>query len=1199
MRGDTVLSSRLRAGGAKAAHAMAGKIAIAALSCVLVLGQMPLAAWGSEPVQEVASAAADTAGEEASESAAHEAVGADGQAAVEGVASEGDAISSETPAEGALPEAVEGLEENADDAQGVEDSTAAIDASEAMDAREGLSGGIEASDAGASGGAELEVTPDEQLTMTVTVVGREADLTTETVWLYEEQVSAPAGSEATDYLTALFDDLGMEYSIKYGQDRANDMVTSLTSPDGTVQLGDPDDYYAYNSWYLFRDGKTTSSWTSEVGAAPQANEQWVLVYRMLPGSLPDLKPASLNTYVSVIGPDSGGFDTYWDDRRYVEVDFEAPARDASDRALAASGLVYTTDAAGDVVGIVSPYTGMSLAANAQTGKAWRLFVNGERVDGSIDSISIDATTRLVWYYAAADAELPSDGDLARANVRFSIADASGDLAQYWVDSDFATVEEGTTLLGLVKERLDRLASAYSISTLDGNPGFFFITSITSEAGVTKASAGWNVDEPSWHVFVNGVQYDQTVDATRVIKGGDSVELRFCVEDELLESNVVLFSVAGLNDEGVPALWASDVPLRFSANASGAKVVETLAKSCGLTIDLSSTDNGRSFVRSVASPNGKSVLVSEGPDADGVFSGRNWHIYVNGEDRGCWLDRVGSLDAPLHEGDTITLFFTEGSQTLPAIDGEIMPTDPDAARPDWGVDPSGFTTDRVVEAGEQDGKLGLSWSFEYGQKNTSEPLIVNGNVYLATGSVLNRIDAATGEVLCGVDLVATLDYTSRPVYAEGLVIVPLAAGRLAAYTADDLDLVWYSDAISLGEDGVQQSSSSLVYANGCVIAATMGGIGPLGESRSGAVYCVDVQTGETVWRQDNVAAGYYWAGAAIVQDGAYAVLAGDDGYVRSYDVKTGAVVDEYPLGESVRSGFVSDGEGAVYAMTATGSLAKLAIDERGAIQPRIEWQIFSSSTASAVISADRIYVAGTAFPLGGGNGALAVLDRATGTVEYEVTTDESGGPLPGPIQGTPLVVERPGGTYVYFTCNAPAGAVYEYRVGDDCARTLFTPDEDMQNYTIASVHMDDAGRLYYTNDAGVLFCLGFVGEQGGGSDQEGGDGLPVDDGPASGLDADGAGLAIAGGSSAGTKDPAGSLDARHEGVASESDGRTFAPAMFSSASDELASSNASTVDALDGQAFQNDLAPLAIAGIGVGVLGLAIGLVLFARSRKEA
>ena len=60
--------------------------------------------------------------------------------------------------------------------------------------------------------------------------------------------------------------------------------------------------------------------------------------------------------------------------------------------------------------------------------------------------------------------------------------------------------------------------------------------------------------------------------------------------------------------------------------------------------------------------------------------------------------------------------------------------------------------------------------------------------------------------------------------------------------------------------------------------------------------------------------------------------------------------------------------------------------------------------------------------------------------------------------------------MYFTCNALPGGVYAYKLGDDAAQMIFTPDAKYREYCTASIICDEKGNLYYANDSGRLFKL---------------------------------------------------------------------------------------------------------------------------------
>ena len=141
---------------------------------------------------------------------------------------------------------------------------------------------------------------------------------------------------------------------------------------------------------------------------------------------------------------------------------------------------------------------------------------------------------------------------------------------------------------------------------------------------------------------------------------------------------------------------------------------------------------------------------------------------------------------LKDGDTIELRYFDASSTeVPSGDIEV---DPDVALPDWDADWPGYgnggSGSAVTTAPTPaDDGAELSWAFdyssygEYGMASASEPVIVNGFVYLAVNRTLLKIDAQTGKVLEEAPLASSISYTSRPVYAQGLIVIALDGGRV--------------------------------------------------------------------------------------------------------------------------------------------------------------------------------------------------------------------------------------------------------------------------------------------------------------------------------------------------------------------------------------------------------------------------------------
>ena len=99
----------------------------------------------------------------------------------------------------------------------------------------------------------------------------------------------------------------------------------------------------------------------------------------------------------------------------------------------------------------------------------------------------------------------------------------------------------------------------------------------------------------------------------------------------------------------------------------------------------------------------------------------------------------------------------------------------------------------------------------------------------------------------------------------------------------------------------------------------------------------------------------------------------------------------------------------------------------------------------------------------GYGTLSVIDLSTMSVKKSIRADK------GESKSTPLVSVQGNDTYVYFTCNALPGGVYAYKLGDDAAQMIFTPDAKYREYCTASIICDEKGNLYYANVYGVYRC----------------------------------------------------------------------------------------------------------------------------------
>jgi len=338
---------------------------------------------------------------------------------------------------------------------------------------------------------------------------------------------------------------------------------------------------------------------------------------------------------------------------------------------------------------------------------------------------------------------------------------------------------------------------------------------------------------------------------------------------------------------------------------------------------------------------------------------------------------------------------------------------------------------------------------------SQPIIVNGNIAIASGNKMLLLDDKGAKVAEGT-LDKPIGYMSRPVYADGLIIVPTSDGVVEAVDAVTLKKVWSTPAI------VGQQLTGTLNAVGGYVYVGMADTGWSVPSMNGYFQCLKVSTGDVVWEKKNENAGYYWAGA-VVTNGA-AIYAGDDHALTSVDATSGVKIATLFVRGSVRSTIVkSPTDSSIYFTTYSGYLYKVPVDEKGVFGTPSWVKFCTTSTGAPTISGNKIYAAGLATD---GSGALAVVDSTTMKVQQNFKA-------PANIQSAPLVTDAYNDTFVYYTSNTQPGALYVNRLGESssAAQVLYTPAEDMQNWCEFSPIAGADGTLYYVNDSGYLFAVG--------------------------------------------------------------------------------------------------------------------------------
>lgn len=353
---------------------------------------------------------------------------------------------------------------------------------------------------------------------------------------------------------------------------------------------------------------------------------------------------------------------------------------------------------------------------------------------------------------------------------------------------------------------------------------------------------------------------------------------------------------------------------------------------------------------------------------------------------------------------------------------------------------------------------------------SDPILVGENVCVAAGQELLLLDT-TGQIAKRGELAGPIDFTCRLLVSDGRIMVPISNGRVQALDADTLQTLWTSEALPEFTQGQasypHQTQTTLVHANGYLYLGTA--CADWSSSYYGVYLCIDESTGDIVWQYANDTAGYYWSGAVAV-NGAI-VFAGDDGNLVSLDAETGQELDLRVLGSPVRSTVVREGS-RVFVVSQDGRLHRAEVLQDGSFGEVKSVSFASYSTSAPAVINGRVVVGGGLGADQGYKGLVAVLDSESLTILQQVSTEAE-------VKSAPLIaVGEEGALYAYFTVNQPPGGLYVISLGenDGQLRTIFLPDQADQNYCMASVMADAKGTLYYTNDSGKLFAIGYQAKE---------------------------------------------------------------------------------------------------------------------------
>lgn len=887
----------------------------------------------------------------------------------------------------------------------------------------------------------------KQVEVSFSIIGTDADGKAQT-WVAPTQLKLEEGATAADAFVKLQQKTG--FKADYDPNTVYGFyLKSITSPsDGRTLAYDPTTH-AY--WQLFVDGASSSVGASGV----KLTQGQKIEFAFTGGSASPVVKDQLAANVTVIGRDAQGKTQTWVDNAQYVVTSGSSALDLTKVALEANDIDAV--AAGSFI-LSLKYNGVELGTPFDYSTYWQLFINGKSSDYTADNVTIHAGDTVTWFYGGWGDKLPSDS--VHTSVQVLGKDKDGK-QQVWASTGQTSLKAGSTAKDLLEQtglKLDAGESSWG----------WFLNGIYSPFD-DESYCGYDAATNSyWRFYVNG-KFKNVGAGAYELQEGDAVTFMYAGDSDALPGQVLgSVDVIGPDVNGNNTRWGSASNVSLPEGSTAQNLIEAFLKAKGVTYNGSQSGEYW-FLNSIDSPFGGKTYGYDGATK------KYWHLYINGEPSLLCANQI-----TLKSGDKVTLAYTTDDSAMPDPDKIVV--DPSATAPDWGAEWAGYgnsgSGSTVTDAKTPAQAAGLKWAFDWkaesGQQyaNCSEPVIANGFVYIATENELIKIDSSTGKKVASAPLASKVSYTSRPIYTNGLIIVPLNGGAVQAITADKLICKWLTPGLT----DLTQSSCTVVSDGEYVYVGTADGK----KYVNGSFTRIKIATGEVSWQNIDAAEGYYWTGAALTDK--YAIVPTSAGTLKCIDKATGDVVSTMKLGVLANADCVADPSNGstFYQMTHDGKLHVISLSAKGVLseQKTVDLGLTNNMSAPAV-SGENLIVGGQTAT----GSALVLYNLKTGKTTMVAAAD--GKELPAGFNGiaaTPLVSVQGSKTYVYFTVNSAdskdyvnysaGGGVYRYTLGDAEATQIYDAAGHYQ-YCDSPVIADASGNLYYINDSGTLFKLGAV------------------------------------------------------------------------------------------------------------------------------
>ena len=766
---------------------------------------------------------------------------------------------------------------------------------------------------------------------------------------------------------------------------------------------------------------------------------------------------------SVIGIDADGNQQTWTAAEPYTLKTGSTAADLSEALFKKHGL--TADYGMGTWGwylnsITSPVdAGRTLGYDSQTGAYWQLFINGTAASVGAGGYVLEAGDSVVWCYSKYGDPAPTDQLSVSCEVVGQAKDGS---QQTWAQPTTIQVKEGSTAAELSEQVFKQAGIGADTGT--GSYGWY-LNSLTSPFDEDVKLSTEKVDASTWNYwqfFVNG-KLANVGAGNYTLKAGDKVSWVYGSDGTMPGQTKASLQVIGVDSGGNVQTWAPAADYTMVDTATVADATELAFKQSGISADYGTGAWGW-FLNSITSPFDGRTLAWDST------TGAYWKLFIDGKP-----SDLGAGGVQLKDAKSIAWVYTAGDK-LP--DPDALTTDPNAPKSNfdsaWPAFAGGKVNGSVAEVPTPSGAAESAWDepadIKGDAKGVSDLLIIDGNICAVKGNRIVLIDSETGKKeLASCSIGANIGYFCRPAYKDGYLVVPFEDGSLGIFVLDKKD-GQYSIACryktpSLGIKDTQALTSVTISGGKAYAGFTVV------DGSEGALVCVDLASGKVDWTTDkkksetNENEGYYWAGAAASGDDI--IIGNESGKVALIDGSNGKELSSVSVGTPVRSGIIAvevgeNGDGTYLAVSRdNGTLYKI---RRSGDKLTLEGKpvaFAAISTSTPAVSNGLAYVCGMDIE---GYGTLSVIDLSTMSVKKSIRADK------GESKSTPLVSVQGNDTYVYFTCNALPGGVYAYKLGDDAAQMIFTPDAKYREYCTASIICDEKGNLYYANDSGRLFKL---------------------------------------------------------------------------------------------------------------------------------